>query len=75
MRKSLKAHFRQWRDLIEACIADAQKDGSISNPTPASKLAEFTLSAWERALLRSRADKTGEALAAFNEIIFTVVLV
>lgn len=74
MRGSLKAHFRQWRDLIEACISAAQKDGSIRNPAPASKLAEFTLNAWEGALLRSRTEKTGEALAAFHDIIFTGVL-
>jgi TetR/AcrR family transcriptional regulator, transcriptional repressor for nem operon len=75
MRESLKAHFRQWRDLIEACISAAQKDGSIRNPAPASKLAEFTLNAWEGALLRSRSEKTGEALAAFQDVIFSGVLV
>jgi TetR/AcrR family transcriptional regulator, transcriptional repressor for nem operon len=75
MRESLKAHFRQWRDLIEACIVAAQKDGSIRNPAPASTLAEFTLNAWEGALLRSRTEKTGEALTVFQDMIFKGILV
>jgi TetR/AcrR family transcriptional repressor of nem operon len=75
MREGLKSHFRQWRDLIDGCISAAQKDGSIRNPTPASKLAEFTLNAWEGALLRSRTEKTGEALAVFQDVIFNGVLI
>ncbi|MBW1248767.1 TetR family transcriptional regulator C-terminal domain-containing protein [Pseudomonas tolaasii] len=75
MRESLKAHFHQWRDLIEACVFAAQMDGSIRNPTHASKLAEFTLSAWEGALLRSRTEKNAEALTVFQDVIFSSVLV
>ena len=41
---------------------------------PARKLAEFTLNAWEGAVLRSRTEKTGEALALFHEVIFNGVL-
>jgi TetR/AcrR family transcriptional regulator, transcriptional repressor for nem operon len=74
MRDALKSHFRQWCDLLEAPISAAQRDGSIRNPMPARKLAEFTLNAWEGAVLRSRTEKTGEALALFHEVIFNGVL-
>jgi TetR/AcrR family transcriptional repressor of nem operon len=74
MREGLKSHFQQWRDLLASCIAAAQRDGSIRNPTSAMKLAEFTLNSWEGALLRSRAEKTGEALAVFQHVIFNEVL-
>ena len=75
MRKRLKGHFRQWRDLIEACILAAQADGSITNSAPARNLAEFTLSAWEGALLRSRTEQSVEPLAVFHDIVFNRVLI
>ena len=74
MRESLRSHFRRWRDLLETCISAAQKDGSIRNPAPARMLADFTLNAWEGALLRSRSEKTVEALALFQDFIFNGVL-
>jgi TetR/AcrR family transcriptional repressor of nem operon len=75
IRDSLATHFRTWGRLLEACIAQAQKDGAISNRQPASLLAQFVLNSWEGALLRMRADRHTAPLNEFIEVVFKSVLI
>jgi TetR/AcrR family transcriptional regulator, transcriptional repressor for nem operon len=70
IRESLTKHFGAWCDLFEACIAEAQAQGEISNQFPASLLAKFLLNSWEGALLRMRAEKSDTPLLDFKEIVF-----
>lgn len=70
IREGLTKHFEAWCDLLEACIAEAQKQGEISNQFAASLLARFLLNSWEGALLRMRAEKSDAPLLDFKEIIF-----
>lgn len=70
IREGLTKHFGAWCDLLEACIAEAQKQGEISDQFPASLLAKFLLNSWEGALLRMRAEKSDAPLLDFKEIVF-----
>jgi TetR/AcrR family transcriptional regulator, transcriptional repressor for nem operon len=70
IREGLTKHFGAWCDLLEACIAEAQKQAEISNQFAASLLAKFVLNSWEGALLRMRADKSDAPLLDFKEIVF-----
>lgn len=75
IRDSLATHFKTWSGLFEACIAEAQKTGAISNGLPASLLAQFLLNSWEGALLRMRADKSDVPLREFINVVFSSLLV
>jgi len=70
VREGLTRHFGAWCDLLEACIAEAQKQGEIGDQFPASLLAKFLLNSWEGALLRMRAEKSDAPLLDFKEIVF-----
>jgi TetR/AcrR family transcriptional regulator, transcriptional repressor for nem operon len=70
IRERLTKHFGAWCDLLEACIAEAQKLGEIGDQFPASLLAKFLLNSWEGALLRMRAEKSDVPLLDFKEIVF-----
>jgi TetR/AcrR family transcriptional repressor of nem operon len=70
IREGLTRHFGAWCDLLEACIAEAQKQGEIGDQFPASLLAKFLLNSWEGALLRMRAEKSDAPLLDFKEIVF-----
>lgn len=70
IREGLTKHFGAWCDLFEACIAEAQRKGDISDQFPASLLAKFLLNSWEGALLRMRAEKSDAPLLDFKLIVF-----
>jgi TetR/AcrR family transcriptional repressor of nem operon len=74
IRERLTKHFGAWCDLLEACIAEAQKQGEIGNQFAASLLAKFVLNSWEGALLRMRAEKSDTPLLDFKEIVFKKLL-
>lgn len=75
MRERLVEGFAAWEKSFEACIAEAQKRGAISDRIPAPLLSRFVLNSWEGALLRMRAEKSDVPLLEFKEIIFGTVLV
>lgn len=75
IRERLAVHFKTWSSLLEACIADAQATGAISNQLPAPLLAQFLLNSWEGALLRMRAEKSDVPLREFIEVVFKTLLV
>src|SRR5580698_1299051 len=70
IRNGLTKHFGAWCELLETCIAEAQKRREISDQFPASLLAKFLLNSWEGALLRMRAEKSDTPLLDFKEIVF-----
>jgi TetR/AcrR family transcriptional repressor of nem operon len=74
IREGLTRHFGAWCELLEACIAEAQKQGEFSDRFPASLLAKFLLNSWEGALLRMRAEKSDGPLLDFKEIVFKKIL-
>ena len=74
IREGLTKHFGAWCDLLEACIAEAQKQGEIGNQFAASLLAKFVMNSWEGALLRMRAEKSDAPLLDFKEIVFKGLL-
>jgi TetR/AcrR family transcriptional repressor of nem operon len=75
IRERLADHFEAWGRSFEACIAQAQEHGMVSDNIPAALLARFVLNSWEGALLRMRAEKSDAPLLEFKEIIFGKVLV
>jgi TetR/AcrR family transcriptional regulator, transcriptional repressor for nem operon len=70
IRDGLTEHFGAWCDLLEACIAEAQKQGEIGGQFSASLLARFVMNSWEGALLRMRAEKSDAPLLDFKQIVF-----
>jgi TetR/AcrR family transcriptional repressor of nem operon len=70
IRDGLTKHFGAWCELLETCIAEAQKQGEISDQFSAALLARFLLNSWEGALLRVRAEKSDTPLLDFKEIVF-----
>lgn len=75
IRERLADHFATWGDLIEQCIADAQRTGAIRSNLPAGDLAHFILNSWEGALLRMRVEKNDVPLRQFIDIVFGHLLV
>lgn len=75
IRERLARHFQTWGQLFESCIAQAQAEGAMRSPLPASVLANYLLDSWEGALLRMRADKSGAPLERFIEVTFSTLLV
>ena len=74
IRDGLTKHFGAWTQLLETCIAEAQKQGEICDQFSASLLAKFLLNSWEGALLRMRAEKSDIPLLDFKEIVFKKLL-
>jgi TetR/AcrR family transcriptional repressor of nem operon len=70
IREHLVQQFAAWSSLFEACIAEAQAQGTIGRQFPAALLARFTMNSWEGALLRMRVEKSDAPLIEFKEIVF-----
>ncbi|MGL4962568.1 MAG: TetR family transcriptional regulator C-terminal domain-containing protein [Inquilinus sp.] len=74
IRERLAGHFAAWTGLIEACIAEAQAEGSVGSRFPAPLLAGFVMNSWEGALLRMRVEKSDAPLLAFKQVVFDGLL-
>jgi TetR/AcrR family transcriptional repressor of nem operon len=74
IREHLAKQFRDWSALFEACLAEAQEQGAISDQFPAALLAGFIFNSWEGALLRMRVEKSDAPLLEFKKIVFGKVL-
>ena len=59
-----------WSRAIEACVKEAQADGSLRRDLDAKSMAAFMLNSWEGAVLRSKVDRSDAALVAFEKIVF-----
>jgi TetR/AcrR family transcriptional repressor of nem operon len=66
--------YAGWTRAIESCLRDGQRDGSVRNDLSPEILAAFLVNAWEGAVLRTKVEKDGSALAAFNKIVFEALL-
>ncbi len=75
IRDRLVEHFKTWGELIENCVAEAQRTGAIGNQLPAPLLARFLLNSWEGALLRMKVEKSDAPLIEFTEVVFGSLLV
>ena len=75
IRALLKTMFSGWSARIAACIAEAQRDGAIRNPTDPAILADFTINAWEGAVLRMKVDRTREPIDTCRTVLFETILV
>ena len=75
IRGRLAEHLGGWSSFFEDCIAEAQKQGTISNRLPAALLGRFLLNSWEGALLRMRAERSDAPLLEFKKVVFDVILV
>jgi len=74
IRQHVAAHFSRWSEVIAACLAEAQRDGTLASELPAGALADFILNSWEGALLRMRAERSGAPLEIFKQMVFDVLL-
>lgn len=73
LREKLVAIYREWLRPFSACIAEAQRDGSIASTFPAEELAEFLISSWEGAILRMKVGRDVTPLERFKRIAFATV--
>ncbi|WP_233788728.1 TetR/AcrR family transcriptional regulator [Rhizobium dioscoreae] len=74
IRERLSMHFGSWTRFFEACIAQAQDEGTVGRAVPATLLARFVLNSWEGALLRMRAEKSDKPLLDFKTVVFDLLL-
>jgi len=74
VRDRLGAVYAAWTRLLAACIAEAQAAGEIRNPGDPETLAAFLIDAFEGAVLRTKVDQDGRALARFEQLIFDSIL-
>lgn len=73
-RARLEEILTQWRNRFAGCIAEAQKLGEISCELETADLAEFFLSGWEGAVMRSKTTKNTGPQDAFIRVMFDHVL-
>ena len=74
IRQHVAEHLSRWSEVIAACLAEAQRDGTLTSELPAGTLADFILNSWEGALLRMRAERSGAPLETFKQMVFDVLL-
>jgi TetR/AcrR family transcriptional regulator, transcriptional repressor for nem operon len=70
IRERLAGILARWSTAIEACVKEAQADGSLRPDLDASAMAVFLLNSWEGAVLRSKVDRSDAAFTAFEKIVF-----
>jgi TetR/AcrR family transcriptional regulator, transcriptional repressor for nem operon len=75
IRDSLRRLYERWTVDVEAAIAEAQEQGSVSRELTATELAAFLLDAYEGALLRARVERDGAAFDRFMKFAFTKLLI
>jgi len=66
--------FAGWTDAVAAVIREGQKAAEISRDFSPEELAEFTIHAWEGALLRAKVAKDRAPLDLFLEVTFDKIL-
>jgi TetR/AcrR family transcriptional repressor of nem operon len=73
LRTRLAEIFAEWRTPFASCIAEGQAAGEIALTFAPEDLAEFLLSSWEGAILRTKVERNAEPLERFKRIVFTTV--
>jgi TetR/AcrR family transcriptional repressor of nem operon len=73
MRERLAIVLAAWSRAIESCVRDAQAEGAMRRDLDAKAIASFMLNAWEGAVTQSKVDRDTAPLAAFEDVVFTVL--
>lgn len=73
-RARLAEIFHTWKKRFAGCLAEAQEQGALAADLDTHILAEFTLAAWEGAILRAKVMKSPEPIRHFIDILFATVL-
>jgi TetR/AcrR family transcriptional repressor of nem operon len=66
-RNRLAAVFQDWEARTARCLSAAQKAGEIGRGIDCVRLAHFFWIGWEGAVLRTKLERSPEALDAFTE--------
>ncbi|HVY13802.1 MAG TPA: TetR family transcriptional regulator C-terminal domain-containing protein [Rhodopila sp.] len=75
VRDRLATVFAAWGTLLARCIRDAQADGTLRPDLDPDETAAFLIDAFEGAVLRTKVDRDGAALARFRSVVFSLILV
>lgn len=73
IREQLLVIYDQWRDLFADCLSAAQAAGQIGDQFDAHALADFLLTGWEGAIMRSKVERSRAPLDRFRDIAFTTI--
>ncbi len=66
--------YGEWTQRVARCLVQAQQAGQLRPEADPAVLATFALNAWEGAMLRARAAKSGQPLRQFIDTLFTQLL-
>ena len=73
-RARLDEIFHNWRDRYAACLKEARDSGEIAAELDVRDLADFWLSGWQGAVLRSKTARSTAPLRTFLNLMFVFVL-
>lgn len=74
LRRRVGEAFAAWVESIAAVIGEAQRAGEMPAKVPAKALAEFTIHAWEGAVLLAKVEKDRAPLDLFLRVTFSRIL-
>jgi len=72
LRARLATLLGAWTAGIEACVKEAQADGSVRRDLDPASIAAFLLNSWEGAVMRAKVDRDESALKSFQRVAETV---
>jgi TetR/AcrR family transcriptional repressor of nem operon len=70
LREKTRSSLAMFHQFLEPFVVEAQKQGDIRNELPAAMLSNFIADSWQGALLRMKAEQSGEALKEFDQMLF-----
>lgn len=73
-RARLEAIFQSWKTRFTACLTEARERGELTSALDPEVIADFTLAAWEGAILRSKVMKSSDSIRNFIDTLFRTVL-
>ena len=74
IRHTARQSFASMSAMLEEIITQGQHDGSIAGDRPARELANFTVDAWQGAVLRAKAEKDRAPLDRFVDMLLNRIL-
>lgn len=74
-RARLDTVFHDWQGQFARCLAEARDRGEIMPDSDVGQLAEFLLSGWEGAILRSKVMKSVAPMRSFAKVLFEGLLI
>ncbi|MFC2099949.1 TetR family transcriptional regulator C-terminal domain-containing protein [Candidatus Bipolaricaulota bacterium] len=74
LQAALAAAWERIAAALEAFLAEAQRDGTLSPEADGRRVAGLLLSGWEGALIAMRAQRSTSPLAAFLDLVFEPLL-